>query len=126
MSMQSPLGRVRGLGSAKSGTNHWWHQRLTALALIPLTVWFAVSLVAMTGRGYDTAVNWLASPVSACLMILLIGAGFYHMKLGLQVIIEDYIHVEWQKLTLLIVMQFWSWLLGIASIMAVLWVWLGG
>ncbi|MBM3509737.1 MAG: succinate dehydrogenase, hydrophobic membrane anchor protein [Alphaproteobacteria bacterium] len=126
MSMQSPLGRVRGLGSAKNGTHHWWHQRLTALALIPLTLWFAISIVAMTGASHSAMLDWMNSPIVAGLMVLLLAAGFYHLKLGMQVVIEDYVHVEWQKITALIIVQFGCWALGLASIMAVVWVWTGG
>ena len=126
MSMETPLGRVRGLGSAKSGLDHWWHQRLTALALIPLTAWFAVSLVVIASGTYQQAVDWIRDPIVAGLLILMLAAGYYHLKLGMQVIIEDYVHVEWLKLTALIVVTFWCIALALASIMAVVWIWLGG
>ena len=126
MSMETPLGRVRGLGSAKSGTEHWWHQRLTALALIPLTGWFAVSLIVIASGDYHQAVDWIRDPIVAGLLVLMLAAGYYHLKLGIQVIIEDYVHVEWVKLTALIVMTFWCITLALASIMAVVWIWLGG
>ena len=126
MSMETPLGRVRGLGSAKSGTEHWWHQRLTALALIPLTGWFAVSLIVIASGGYHQAVDWIRNPIVAGLLVLMLSAGYYHLKLGMQVIIEDYVHAEWLKLTALIVVTFWCIALALASIMAVVWIWLGG
>ena len=126
MSMETPLGRVRGLGSAKSGLDHWWHQRLTALALIPLTVWFAVSLIVIASGTYQQATDWIKDPIVAGLMILMLAAGYYHLKLGMQVIIEDYIHSEWLKITSLVVMTFWCVALALASIMAVVWIWLGG
>ena len=126
MSMETPLGRVRGLGSAKSGLDHWWHQRLTALALIPLTVWFAVSLIVIASGTYQQATDWIKDPIVAGLMILMLAAGYYHLKLGMQVIIEDYIHSEWLKITSLVVMTFWCIALSLASIMAVVWIWLGG
>ena len=126
MSMETPLGRVRGLGSAKSGLDHWWHQRLTALALIPLTAWFAVSLIVIASGTYQQAVDWIRDPIVAGLLILMLAAGYYHLKLGMQVIIEDYVHVEWQKITALIVVTFWCIALALASIMAVVWIWLGG
>ena len=126
MSMETPLGRVRGLGSAKSGLDHWWHQRLTALALIPLTVWFAVSLIVIASGTYQQATDWIKDPIVAGLMILMLAAGYYHLKLGMQVIIEDYIHSEWLKITSLVVMTFWCIALALASIMAVVWIWLGG
>ena len=126
MSMETPLGRVRGLGSAKSGTEHWWHQRMTALALIPLTGWFAVSLIVIASGDYHQAVDWIGNPIVAGLLVLMLAAGYYHLKLGMQVIIEDYVHVEWLKLTALIIVTFWCIALALASIMAVVWIWLGG
>ncbi|MDA0260782.1 MAG: succinate dehydrogenase, hydrophobic membrane anchor protein [Proteobacteria bacterium] len=126
MSFETPLGRVRGLGSAKSGLEHWWHQRLTALALIPLTVWFAVSLVVIANGTYQEAVDWIRDPIVAGLMIVMLAAGYYHLKLGMQVIIEDYVHSEWLKISALIVVTFWCIALALASIMAVVWIWLGG
>ena len=124
--MRTPLSRVRGLGSAKSGTDHWWHQRLTALALIPLSVWFAASLVSLSTGTLQEVKAWFSSPVVSGLMILLIGATFYHLKLGIQVVIEDYIHVEWLKIMSLIVVAFGCIILGLGSIMAVIWLWIGG
>src|SRR3546814_6816815 len=94
MSMRTPLGRIRGLGSAKDGTGHWWAQRVTALALVPLTVWFVASVIGMAGADHASFVAWIASPLVAGLMILLIVATFHHAQLGLQVIIEDYVHDE--------------------------------
>ena len=124
--METPLGRVRGLGSAKSGLEHWWHQRLTALALIPLMVWFAVSLIVIASGTYQEAVDWIKDPIVAGLMILMLAAGYYHLKLGMQVIIEDYVHTEWVKITSLVVMTFWCIALALTSIMSVVWIWLGG
>jgi succinate dehydrogenase / fumarate reductase membrane anchor subunit len=118
--MRSPLGRVVGLGSAKEGVDHWWRQRLTAVALVPLVLWFVIALVAHVGVGRREAVAWLGSPIPAILMVLLIGAGFYHAALGLQVVVEDYVHREWSKLTLLIAMRFACVLLGVAGIFAIL------
>ena len=126
MSLRSPLGQVRGLGSARSGTHHWWHQRLTALALIPLAVWFIAAVIGLTGAEHARVAGWLGSPVAATLMILLIAATFYHFKLGLQVVIEDYVHTEWLKLTAVIVVTFGCLVLGLATVLAVLSLWLGG
>ena len=125
MSLRTPLGRVRGLGSAKSGTHHWWHQRLTALALIPLAVWFIVSLLIYTGAGYVEVTGWLASPVVAGIMILLIIATFYHLKLGVQVVVEDYVHAESLKTAMVIVVNAGCLVLGLATVLAVLKLWLG-
>ena len=86
MSRRSALGRVRGLGSAKEGVGHWWAQRLTALALVPLTIWFAASVAALTGASHPEMVAWAGSPLVAGLLILLIVATFYHNYLGLQVV----------------------------------------
>ena len=94
MSLRTPLGRVRGLGSAKEGTAHWWAQRLTAIALVPLVLWFAVSLIVLAGADHATVAAWLRDPVAAVLMLLLILAGFHHAQLGMQVVIEDYVHSE--------------------------------
>ena len=120
MSMRSPLARVRGLGSAKDGTGHWWAQRLTALALIPLTVWFCVSVIALTGADYAAVAAWVASPVVAGLLILLVAAVFYHAVLGLQVVIEDYVHHEGSKLALLLAVKALAIVLALSGILSVL------
>lgn len=125
MSLLSPLARVRGLGSAKDGVEHWWFQRLTSIALVPLTLWFAASLVALTGAGYEEVRAWLSAPVPAVLMVLLLAVTFYHLKLGLQVVIEDYVPVAWHKFTLLIAVSFGCIVLAAASIFAVLMISLG-
>lgn len=120
MSYRTPLGRVRGLGSAKGGTHHWWMQRLTAVALVPLTVWFILSLITLSGADHATVAAWLASPLPAVLMILLIIATFHHLQLGLQVIIEDYVHGEGMKLACIIGVKLASFALAVAAGFAVL------
>ena len=120
MSLQSSLARVRGLGSAKDGTAHWWAQRLTALALIPLTVWFCVSVIAMSGADHAAVTAWIASPLVAGLLILLIIATFYHAALGLQVVIEDYVHGEMTKIGLLLAVKALSIVLALAAVLSVL------
>ena len=120
MSLRSPLGRVRGLGSAKEGVNHFWAQRMTALALIPLTVWFVISLFSVLGDDHGAVQAWVSSPVVAGLLILLIVATFYHAFLGLQVVIEDYIHGEGLKLLTLVTVKGASWLLAIIGVLSVL------
>jgi succinate dehydrogenase / fumarate reductase membrane anchor subunit len=120
MSLRSPLGRVRGLGSAKDGTGHWWAQRLTALALIPLGVWFCASVIAMTGADYAAVAAWAGSPLVAGLLILLLAATFYHAALGLQVVIEDYVHHEMTKLLLVLAVKAIALVLGLAAILSVL------
>lgn len=120
MSLRSPLGRVRGLGSAKDGTGHWWAQRLTALALIPLGLWFCAAVIAMTGADYATVAAWAGSPLVAGLLILLLGATFYHAALGLQVVIEDYVHHEMVKLLLILAVKAILSALALAAILSVL------
>jgi len=92
MSLESPLGKVRGLGSAKEGVEHWWWQRLTAIALVPLTLWFAWSAICLAGADYGAAREFFASPWRATLMIIFLGALLFHGQLGLQTVIEDYVH----------------------------------
>ncbi len=126
MSLRTPLGRVRGLGSAKNGTAHWWMQRLTAIALVPLGLWFVASMVALVGADREAVVLWLGRPVPAVLMILLLTAGYYHLKLGLQVIIEDYVKTESLKLMLQVLINFACVGLGFACVFAVLKIAFGG
>ena len=124
--MRSPLGRVRGLGSAREGVGHWWAQRMTALALVPLALWFVAALVGLTGADHAAARAWIASPVPAALLVLLVIVSFYHGALGLQVVIEDYVHHEGAKLAALIAVGGVSLLLGLAGVLAVLTVLFGG
>jgi succinate dehydrogenase / fumarate reductase membrane anchor subunit len=119
MAMRSTIARVRGLGSAKTGTEHWWMQRVTAVALIPLSLWFAASLVSLAGAEWETAYLWIASPAGAVPMILFLVAGLWHAKLGLQVVIEDYIHAEGPKLALLVLLTLTTVALGVAGVFAV-------
>src|SRR5581483_964627 len=90
--MRTPLARAIGLGSAKEGVGAWWAERVSAVALVPLALWFAASIIAHTGSDYATFIVWLKTPLAAILMILLLIALFYHTALGLQVVIEDYVH----------------------------------
>jgi len=120
MSLRSPLGQVRGLGTAKEGVNHWWGQRLSAVALIPLSVWFVISLLALTGADHAAVKDWANSPVVAALLILLIAATFYHAFLGLQVVIEDYIQHEGLKLLSLLTVKGAAWVLAAMSVLSVL------
>lgn len=120
MSLRTPLAQVRGLGSAKEGAHHWWTQRLTAIALVPLFLWFVASLAAVGTADYATAVEWLRSPINATLLILLIVAMFHHAQLGMQVVFEDYIHTEWLKIASIVLMRFIAVVLAIVSAVAVL------
>ena len=125
-SMRTPLARVRGLGSAKEGVHHWWAQRLTALALVPLTLWFVVSVAGLAGMDHAGAVAWIGSPPVTVLLVLLIAATFWHAQLGVRVVIEDYVHSEAVKLVALIAVKFAAVLLAIASTFAVLRLAFGG
>ena len=120
MSLRTPLSNALGLGAAKSGASHWWMQRLTSIALIPLVLWLAFSVALLGTADYASVIAWIRSPMATVLLIVLIIAVFYHMALGLQVIIEDYVHVEWLKLTSIIAVKFGSALLGVSGVIAVL------
>jgi succinate dehydrogenase / fumarate reductase membrane anchor subunit len=117
---RTPLGRVRALGSAKSGTGHFWHQRLTAIANVPLVIAFVLILVALLGRSHAAVVQILGSPLVAIVMLLFIGSITYHMKLGMQVIIEDYVHDEKWKLAAVIANIFFALAVGLAAVYAIL------
>jgi succinate dehydrogenase / fumarate reductase, membrane anchor subunit len=119
-SMRSPLGRAFGLGSAKEGVEHWLVQRVTAVALVPLMLWFVISLVVHLGADRGAVLLWLRAPVPAIIFLLLLVAGFWHMMLGLQVVIEDYVEPEWAKISALILNRLVSVALAIAGIFAVL------
>lgn len=125
MSLRTPLAEVKGLGSAKEGVHHWWYQRLTAVALVPLSLWFIWSLISMLNADYESIIAWLRLPYAAVLMILFIVSLFYHAQLGLQVVIEDYIESEWQKITSIILVKFLCIVVGLASILSILYVFLG-
>ena len=118
--LRSPLGRALGLGSAKEGAEHWWLQRVTAVALVPLALWFVAALVAHLGVERAAVVIWLRSPLTAVAMILLVVATFTHMALGLQVVIEDYVHHEATKIASLVLVRLACWALGAAALFAVL------
>ena len=120
MSMRSPLARARGLGSAKSGVHHFWVQRLSALALIPLALWFVYSLALLPGAGYQAVRHWASTPSVAVTLALFLAAALYHSMLGIQVVIEDYVTHEGWKLTLMVLQKFGHALIAAASIFAVL------
>ena len=119
-SMRSDLGRVRGMGSAKEGVHHWWMQRLTVIALIPLIMWFVASVAGLAGTGHAETVAWLSQPLVAIAVILLVVATLYHAALGIQVVVEDYIHHEGWKFCWLIAMKFVFLVLGVAAVFSVL------
>lgn len=103
MTMETPLARVRGLGSAREGAHHWWIERLTSVSTLMLFVWLLVSLLRLPGFDYRTITEWLQSPLAAVPMLLLIVSTFWHLKLGMQVVIEDYVHEDgWKFLSILL------------------------
>ncbi|MGD0142527.1 MAG: succinate dehydrogenase, hydrophobic membrane anchor protein [Rhizomicrobium sp.] len=118
MSDQSPAARVEGLGSAHSGTAHFVRQRVTAVALVPLAIWFAVSAFRLIGADRDSAFAFLHRPLNSILMALFVIAAVIHMALGIQVVIEDYAHGEGGKLVLLLLNKFFAWLVGAACVFA--------
>ena len=124
--LRTPLARARGLGSAKYGVHHWWAQRLTAIALIPLVVWFAISLVMMSGADYNVVRAWIGSPVVMVLLILTITIGLHHGQLGLQVVIEDYVRGDGWKLALIVLVRFIAVFFGLAAVVAILRIGFGG
>ncbi len=119
MSLQAPLARVLGLGSAKQGSGHWWAQRLTAVGLVPLTLWFALSIIAFENHGtHEMVTAWIAEPLNAVCLILLVLTVVYHSSLGLQVVIEDYVHGPAGVVTLVLV-RFAHVVLAVAGVYAV-------
>ena len=122
--LRTPLKRARGLGSAKSGAGHWWVQRITAIALIPLTLWFVWLLLGLVHADYATVLTAIGQPVHALLLMVLALCVFWHGMLGLQVVIEDYVHTRWAELTLQIAVRFLAVLGMLACALAVLRIWL--
>ena len=118
--MKSPLARARGLGSAKEGTDHWFMQRVTAIANLPLMLWLVWSILGLIGASYEEFTSWLAQPLNAILMVLVIASTFYHAKLGVQVVTEDYIHNEGFKMVKLIGQKLFFFAIAVACIFSIL------
>ena len=125
MSLKSPLGRVLGLGAA-GGSHHWWLQRLSSLALVPLGAWFVVALLALPDLGWASVHAWLARPTSTVLLLLLVPTALHHSWLGVAVVVEDYVHAPGTKTVTLLFMQLLHLLLGAAAVYAVLKIAFGG
>ena len=119
MQMRSSLGRVRGLGSAKEGVGHWWAQRVTAIALVPLSIWFVVSAISLMGADYGEFVAWISIFGNALLMILTVLVLFYHASLGMQVVIEDYVGGEGARIIVLLAVKFVLYALAASCVLAV-------
>jgi succinate dehydrogenase / fumarate reductase membrane anchor subunit len=119
MALRSSLGQVRGLGSAKTGSSHFWWQRLTGLALVPLCLWFVISVISLAGADYQHFRAWIGMPGNATLMVLTILVAFYHAQLGVQVVIEDYVHRPAVKLVSLILVKFAAVVCALYSAVAV-------
>ncbi|MCH8684614.1 succinate dehydrogenase, hydrophobic membrane anchor protein [Pedomonas mirosovicensis] len=118
--MRTELGKVRGLGAAKSGTARWWMERVTSIALIPLTVWLLASLVSGVASSHTILTDWIANPLVAVLLILFIAVTFYHAAMGLKVVVEDYVHEHGGKITWLLLIDFLAIAGSLAGIVAVL------
>ncbi|MCF6251557.1 MAG: succinate dehydrogenase, hydrophobic membrane anchor protein [Methylococcaceae bacterium] len=119
MDFQTPLAKVRGLGSAKAGTGHFWMQRITAITLIPLSLWMVLYTKQLLSASYEQIIVWLAGPLDSILAIAWVIAAFYHAALGLQVVIEDYVHTEWRKITSIWLMKLTFLFFAIAAIVAI-------
>ena len=126
MSLRTPMRRVLGAGSAKGGVHHWWMQRLTAVALVPLAVWFAVSLLALPSLAHATVAAWMGQSPTALLLILLVLVASWHSRLGLQVVVEDYVPGPGARTVTLVIVNFVHVLLAAAGVLAVLKAALGG
>ncbi|HBA35310.1 MAG TPA: succinate dehydrogenase, hydrophobic membrane anchor protein [Gammaproteobacteria bacterium] len=123
--LRTPLSLVKGLGAAKTGTGHWWMQRVTALALIPLALWFCFSVAALPGSDYATVKAWLGSPFVVTVLILTVIATFYHAQLGLQVVIEDYISGHGMRLAAILLVNFLCMIFATVAIVSLLKISLG-
>ena len=125
MSLRSPLGKVLGTGSAKEGVHHWWLQRLTSIALVPLTIWFVVSLLSLGSFEHVAVITWMARSWTALLLVLFIVVATWHSQLGVRVVVEDYVHGGSKTLTLVLI-TFIHAVVAAAGIFAVLKVAFGG
>jgi succinate dehydrogenase / fumarate reductase membrane anchor subunit len=118
--LRSPLGRVRGMGSAKSGVHHWWLMRLTSVALLPLTIWLVFALAGLAGASHIEALAFIGRPFNAVLLLAFLAAAFHHTANGVQEIFEDYANTEWSKMAGILVVKGLCFLLWLAASLAVL------
>ena len=125
-SLRSPLGAVSGLGSAKGGAHHWWMQRLTSIALVPLSIWFTVSILSLPSLDHVTVISWMAQSWTALLLVVLVLVATYHSQLGSRVVVEDYVHNSGMKTLTLVILTFAHVLLAVAGVFAILKVAFGG
>jgi succinate dehydrogenase / fumarate reductase membrane anchor subunit len=126
MSLRSPLGRVLGHGSAREGVHHWWSLRTTSAALVLLGVWFVFALLTRPDLGYETVTGWIGRPVTAVLLGLFVAVSVWHSALGVQVVIEDYVHAKGPRVAALVASRFLHVLVGVAAVFAILRIALGG
>lgn len=126
MNLRNPLANARGLGSAKDGVDHWWSQRVTAVALVPLTLWFVFSVASLSGAGYFAFLDWVARPWVAVALVIYFTIMFYHSQLGLGEVCDDYLHHPGLKMLVMLAIKFAHVLLGAAAVFAVLRIALGG
>ena len=126
MEMRSSLGRARGLGSANEGVGHWWSQRVTAIALVPLSIWFVFAAISLMGADFAAFQEWIGVFGNALMMVLLVLVLFYHAHLGMQVVIEDYVSGEAAKVTVLLVVKFALFIMAASCVLAVFLVAIGG
>jgi succinate dehydrogenase / fumarate reductase membrane anchor subunit len=125
MSLRTPLGRVRGLGTAREGVHHWVALRVTSVALVPLTIWFLWAATSTFALGYADARSFVAQPWNAVLMAAFVVCAFHHAHLGMQVVIEDYVHTRWVEISLLVLVKFVCWLAAAAGVLAIVRIALG-
>ncbi len=126
MQFRTPIKEARGLGASHHGTSHWWAQRVTAIAMVPLMLWLVVGIAANAGGSYADTLAWLGSPVNAVVMVVMFGVLFYHAALGLQVVLEDYVSHKGVRLGLVLGVRFLAVVLAVSAILAVLSIALGG
>jgi succinate dehydrogenase / fumarate reductase membrane anchor subunit len=126
MSLRSPLGKALGTGSAKEGVHHWWRQRLTSIALVPLSIWFVVSLLSLPSLDHATVVAWMGQSWTALLFVLFVLVATWHSQLGVRVVVEDYVHGAGAKTLTLVVITFAHALVAAAGVFAILKVAFGG